>query len=67
MKLEVYSKIGKPFRRNGVTFDTDIQVIDTTALGWSQSQVDALRADRSLFSRELVEHPAPAAKASAKG
>lgn len=39
MKLRVHSKIGKPFRRNGVLFGPDPTEIDTDALEWTPEQV----------------------------
>lgn len=40
MRFRVHSKTGKPFRRNGITFTSEPQEIDTE--GWTPEQVDEL-------------------------
>jgi hypothetical protein len=66
-KLRVNSLTGKPFRRNGVTFTGVPQVVDTTALGWTDQMVAELRGAATGPGRALHVEDTEAGKSPEPG
>lgn len=52
-RLKVHSKMGRPFRRNGISWETSPRTIDTAKLGWTAAQVAAIKADAALHVEDL--------------
>lgn len=58
-RFKVHSKLGRPFRRNGVKFDVEPQVVDSEELEWTEDQMkEFLSAEtaKALFI-EALEPP----------
>lgn len=68
-KLKVHSTTGTTFRRGGMAFTGTPQMVDTTALGWTDQMVAELRASATgpgaaLHVEDLAD-PTPGTPAEA--